>query len=106
LRVQFAILSANRHCNIELHRKNRVCNGFDGLDGQRRRLVSREVSAQRSPRDCNIDLAGRERIDQLTRRIWFGIVTVNRVTADVPDDATCCECVRWRHVARVIADHM
>jgi hypothetical protein len=75
-------------------------------DGQRHFLLWRVVTRQRTPCNGRIDLSLRHCLDELRRRALLPVVAVQRVAADVVDDAALCQSMGGWSICPVVTDQM
>lgn len=105
--AQAVVAFAYAHCNGELELLRRKALIVpDRLNRQRHRRALREIAGQRTPGCGDIDVAVLDRLDQARRRIDLTIVAIDRVAADIVDDALFAERLRGRRIVAVIADQM
>src|SRR4029078_1794690 len=73
---------------------------------QRNTLLTSEVTGKRAPDDRDVYLFTRNCVDNARRWILFGVIAVDCVAFDVLNYVAARECVCWRSVAEVVADHL
>lgn len=78
--------------------------GGDGRHDEHGRRLAREVAADGAPRDGRVDVAARDGVDELARRIGLAVVAVDGVADEVILQAAASERDRGRHVGIVVAD--
>src|SRR5690606_22204002 len=105
LLLERLVFPPHAHRNVVHERKEReVDAGRDRHELERDRLLLREVTRDRTPRDRHIHVPPRHRLDQPGRRVRLRIVTVDTVADDVLDDLPPPERVRRRAVVVVVPD--
>src|SRR3954454_19371808 len=106
LAEQLLVLAPHAHRDIECHGQSGIEPWRDRLNAQRRWLLRGEISGERSPSDCYIDLAFGYGIDNARRGIGLGIIAIDRITADILDDAPHGQRMRGRCIEAIVTDHL